>query len=414
MAVTTPSLALSLAGIKIDRQTASAGDFASLPNDVVVHQIDTGEVFKRDSSGAKIVLFDQGGFSNFVEALTTAAPNATVNVASFTVVVPTTDGDYVIEVKGVGAILAQIPDNTTTGGNKRGIRAVDWQMSRNSNSEVASGARATILNGDRNTASGIESIAGGRGCLASNNRSLALIRDCIASGARAFAIGFGSDATDTDAMSLGTNMLVSGANGVGIGRNGTATGVDDVNIGNGCVTAAGGFALGSDCFSQVEYGLATGKDSSTFSVKSRRVHGRESQSQLGDSQGSDVYFSTRTTDDTVTTLVTADTTPAANNQLTLQNNNTIVFTGKIVVREKGATGAYAAWKIEGVLDRGANAASTVITGVDVTPIVNVPTYTAPTLTANTTLGSLKIDVAGEVATDLHWTCVIDTVEAIYV
>jgi len=64
--------------------------------------------------------------------------------------------------KGNGAITAQVPDGTVTGGNARGQYAVDLQMFRTANTKVASGQNSTVAGGYRNTASGqYSTVAGG-------------------------------------------------------------------------------------------------------------------------------------------------------------------------------------------------------------------------------------------------------------
>ena len=72
------------------------------------------------------------------------------------------------------------------------------------------------------------------------------------------------------------------------------------------------------------------------------------------------------------------------------------------------------WDIDCVIVRGANAASTVIAGsANVNLVVNTGTFGTPTLTANTTLGCLTVTVIGVAATNIQWTCAIDTTEVIY-
>ena len=64
--------------------------------------------------------------------------------------------------KGNGAITAQVPDGTVTGGNARGIYAVDLQRFRTANTQVASGQNSTVAGGIANTALGASStVAGG-------------------------------------------------------------------------------------------------------------------------------------------------------------------------------------------------------------------------------------------------------------
>lgn len=65
---------------------------------------------------------------------------------------------------GTGALSAQAPDGTATGGDARGENAVDWQMTRVSAGNAASGNYSVISGGANNTASGAYSwIPGGEG-----------------------------------------------------------------------------------------------------------------------------------------------------------------------------------------------------------------------------------------------------------
>lgn len=69
--------------------------------------------------------------------------------------------DIALSAKGSGSILAQVPDNTLSGGNKRGQYSVDWQKSRNSASQVVSGNYSFLGGGSSNTVNGNYSVIGG-------------------------------------------------------------------------------------------------------------------------------------------------------------------------------------------------------------------------------------------------------------
>ena len=69
--------------------------------------------------------------------------------------------DLVISPKGTGALLAQQPDGTTTGGNNRGNRSVDFQTYRTDATQVANGAYSFIGSGASNTANADYSFVGG-------------------------------------------------------------------------------------------------------------------------------------------------------------------------------------------------------------------------------------------------------------
>ncbi len=125
------------------------------------------------STSGTLQLAGGGGITGFTSQISTAAPNATVNVSQLLVDVSTTNGDAALEPKGTGAILAQIPTSTTAGGDKRGTYAVDWQRVRSTNSaRVASGSYAVISGGNNNRASnnydvvagGLSNQASGSGC----------------------------------------------------------------------------------------------------------------------------------------------------------------------------------------------------------------------------------------------------------
>jgi hypothetical protein len=84
------------------------------------------------------------------------------------------DSAIVITPKGTGAlILGPKPDGTATGGNARGINAVDLQFKRTFSSQVANGNYAVIAGGGDNRASGVYSfVGGGSSSAAGNNYSV--------------------------------------------------------------------------------------------------------------------------------------------------------------------------------------------------------------------------------------------------
>jgi hypothetical protein len=74
----------------------------------------------------------------------------------------TTNANLVISPNGTGALIAQIPDGTATGGNARGANAVDLQMKRNTADQVAGpGEYAVISGGTANRNKGPYGFIGG-------------------------------------------------------------------------------------------------------------------------------------------------------------------------------------------------------------------------------------------------------------
>jgi hypothetical protein len=94
-----------------------------------------------------------GGVAGFTPTQNTSSPNNTVNASRLLVDATSTDADAVLQPKGTGALLAQLPNNSASGGNKRGANAVDLQTSRTAATQVASHNYSAILGGRKNTAS---------------------------------------------------------------------------------------------------------------------------------------------------------------------------------------------------------------------------------------------------------------------
>ncbi len=101
------------------------------------------------------------GLANWVETLAGAALNATRPVVALTTTNAATDVAAAIVPKGAGAIVAQVADGATAGGNKRGLRATDLQRSRAAATQVASGSDSVVAGGLNNTASGTNSVVSG-------------------------------------------------------------------------------------------------------------------------------------------------------------------------------------------------------------------------------------------------------------
>lgn len=93
----------------------------------------------------------------FATSENTSAPNNTVNASRLLVVASTTNADFVIEPKGTGAIIGELPDSAIAGGNKRGANAIDLQLSRTLATQVASGASSALVGGTSNIANAISS-----------------------------------------------------------------------------------------------------------------------------------------------------------------------------------------------------------------------------------------------------------------
>jgi hypothetical protein len=134
-----------------------------------------------------------------------------------------TNVDFVISPKGNGGILAQQPDGMISGGNKRGLHAVDLQTYRTNVTEVASGDWSTILGGYCNRATGFISTAMGMQTLATGNYSTSMGSfQTTASGHYSTAMGYQTTASGEYSLSTGTVTIASGKYSTAMGVRTTA------------------------------------------------------------------------------------------------------------------------------------------------------------------------------------------------
>lgn len=163
-----------------------------------------GQSITVDANGDPIYTDPAGGLENLTEGLSTGTPNNIINTAQLLVNVASSNGDLVITPKGTGAIIAQVPDSASSGGNKRGIRAKDFQLSRTSASQVASGSDSMILAGRNNTASGSNSFASGINVNVSGSNSGAIGGYGDVSGSNSFFVGEGNNVNSPYSAAFGS------------------------------------------------------------------------------------------------------------------------------------------------------------------------------------------------------------------
>ena len=135
----------------------------------------------------------------------------------------------------------------------------------------------------------------------------------------------------------------------------------------------------------------------------------------GVSQSSLLVLGRQTTDATPTVLASSSAAAGTTNQVILPNNSAYFFRGEVVSGVTGG-GNTKGWTIEGVIKRGANAASTALVG---TPTVTslyadagAATWTIA-VTADTTNGGLRVTFTGQAATTIRTVCQIRTTEVTY-
>jgi hypothetical protein len=307
-----------------------------------------------------------GGLTGFTAAESTAAPNATVYVDSLTSSAASTNADVAFVAKGTGATLAQVPNSTTAGGNKRGTHATDWQKSRTSATQVASGNYSGILSGQNNTASGTNAaVVGGSSNTASGSHSAVLS-------------GESNTASNTYAVVIGgTQSIASSLSSTVIGGYGGRT-----------------RSITAYTVSPASYDPVNG---------------------FGTAQSALLVLGKQTTNATPAVLTCNGNAAATTNQVILPNNSAYTFQGTCIANVTGG-GTTSGWKFEGVIKRGATAASTTLVAA-VTPTVIAQDAGAATwvlaITADTTNGGIKVEVTGAAATTIRWVAKIETTEVTF-
>ena len=397
-----------------------------------------------DGSTAGGHVIGGGGLTNFTEAESTASPNDTVSVDSLTAAAAATNADVALVAKGTGATLAQVPDGTSAGGNKRGTYATDLQKIRSTAAQVASGNYSTIAGGQRNTASGAYSaIGGGYSNTASGsgatvaggevNTASGSVYPTIAGGTGNTAssnysfVGGGQSneaKTNTHATCAGgsSNDATGSLSFVGGGISNTASGLRSVVVAGDTNVASGANSCivgGIDNIANASQSfVAGGRRGTVRSIVGNHIFPACSipiTNAQGATQSALLLLGRQTTDATATVLCSDSSAAGTTNQVILPNNSAYHFKGSVIATVTGG-GNTASWEFKGAIKRGVNAASTAIVS---TVIKDVVAYDAGasawdvTFTADTTNGGLKVEVTGAAATTIRWVARLETTEVTY-
>lgn len=162
-----------------------------------------------------------GGLVNFTES------NATYSSVTYVRLLATnaaTNVPVVISPKGTGAFYLGAPaDGTATGGNNRGASAIDLQLRREANNQVAS-SDDSICIGWSNRATNASAIAIGARNVATGSSGIAIGITCTASGASSFAVGQDNTTSSTHGTAFGYGNTTTRHGGVTYGANYIAIG----------------------------------------------------------------------------------------------------------------------------------------------------------------------------------------------
>ena len=350
----------------------------------------------------------QSGTMNGTTAVTLSGSNANIKVGQLITGTSIGNFTYVAAISGTSLTLSKNASGSSTstlsfftphgvvvgGGNNQATGSYSFiggggDAGTASNRNVASGDWSFVGGGAKNVASGLASFVGGGG---SNGASFFAN---TASGISSVAVG-GANNTASSQYAIvvgGVSNNTSGLNASTLG------GANHTNNGSNAVITGG------------SYGNTRSIDAlQVFSASNSAVAGAS-----GVSQAALLILGRQTTDATATALTSNTSAAGTTNQVILPNNSAYFFRGEVVSGVTGG-GNTKGWTIEGVIKRGANAASTALVG---TPTVTssfadagASTWTIA-VTADTTNGGLRVTFTGQASTTIRTVCQIRTTEMTY-
>jgi len=363
-----------------------------------------------NSGTASSAVTTQSATMNGTTAVTLSGSNASIKVGQLITgtSITTFPHTYVAAISGTSLTLSQVASGSSTstlsfftphgvvvgGGNNQATGSYSF---------IGGGGDAGTA-GNRNVASGDWSVVGGG-------------RRNTASGAGSTVAGGGTSGTDTYPNTA--SAVLSTISG---GWNNTASGTFAVIAGGQSHTASGyGSAIlgGTDNVASGFYNAVLGGQLGwTRGITGNLVFPACAQPiafSAGASQSALIILARQTTDATATRLTSdATATGGTANQVIMPNNSAYFFTGEVVAGVTGG-GNTKGWTIEGVIKRGANAASTALVGSTVTSPygdAGASTWTIA-LSADTTNGGLAVTFTGQASTTIRTVCQIRTTEMTY-
>jgi hypothetical protein len=273
------------------------------------------------------------------------------------------------------------------------------------------------------TTFGNNAFAAGSGVTASASQSVAVGGTLnTASGTNAAAIGGSSNTASSTASAViggSSNNATTNINSVVVGgTSNTANGQNAVVVGGSANSSSGNSSVVLGGSSN----QSNANSSTILSGQGARVRSRDSvavfannNNGTGNYQSSVLLLSRETTDATVTTLASSVGAAGTSNQMTLPDNAAYYVRGSCIANVTGG-GNTKAWSFEAAIKRGAGAGTTAIVGAVIKNIVAADAGAATwdiTLSADTTNGAFRVQVTGQAATTIRWTCRLDSTEVAF-
>jgi hypothetical protein len=344
-----------------------------------------------NSTTSNSAVTTQSSTMNGTTAVTLAASNANIKVGQYITGTSIAADTYVAAISGTSLTLSKVASGSSTstlsfytphgvvvgGGNNTATGSYSFiggggDAGTAGNRNVASGDWSVVGGGTKNVASGVGSV--------------------IAGGGFEFSFNFGNTAS-------GNSSFVGG-------------GILNVASGTGSSIISGWQNTSNGTLSNIiggRFGFARAITGNTVIPANNDAM---AGGALGTMQTATLALGKQTTDATATRLTSDNSAAGTTNQVIMPNNSAYFFTGEVVAGVTGG-GNTKGWTIEGVIKRGANAASTALVG---TPTVT-STYAdagASTwviaVTADTTNGGLAVTFTGQASTTIRTVARINSVE----
>jgi len=396
------------------------------------------------------------GLTGFIPSQNTAAPNNTVNASRLLVDATTANADIVLQPKGSGAFLAQLPDNATTGGNKRGSYAVDLQTQRTAANQVAAGNNSVIGGGYANRIDGLgtasviaggnsnllqnagyssilggnanavyaqnSSVVGGSGNYCNNQYSSVLGGFTNANqGYVATLISGGNNTINSGAdyglIGSGTNNNVNAAYSSIINGSSNNNSASYVSIVTGQFNTAStgsstyGLIAGASCGVYHEGGIAFGVAAGTTTNHQKVWSSGLATGNSGDVQQAEHHLYTTTTNGSNVNLTIGGATLSNTTSVAVPLNGTFLF--KAIVsckRSPTSTADFGAWEVTGLA---VNLAGTVtLFGTTVTIIHRTNGGYTVNAVADNTNKTVNIVVQGVAGHTIIWSAYVNTIRSV--
>ena len=307
-------------------------------------------------------------------------------------------------------ILVYSKQNITFGTNPGGVRT-GW-IALNKSSPTSANQYSAIAGGNNNTAPSPFSFIG-----AGENNT--------ASGSYSAVVGGSGNTASVDFSAVvgGSSNTASGLySSVVGGSSNTASGNYSIVAGGTAGTASGPFSVilggAANTANALVSVVVGGNSATTRSIVGNFVYSSSDGpivQSSGRQQLATLLLGRQTTDATATVLRSNSSAASTTNQVILPNNSAYTFQGTCIANVTGG-GTTSGWKFEGVIKRGATAASTTLVAA-VTPTVIAQDVGAVTwvlaITADTTNGGIAVTVTGQAATTIRWVAKIETTEVTF-